>query len=76
MKINELQQVPKNKRGKLHKNGVKASSQADNFVLDLRRIKRPANESENDALKEFKKSSRIKHMLLITKIRKLLDFRK
>lgn len=137
MKINELQQVPKNKRGKLHKNGVKiepheestarfltkygfvvdvirpvntpkmhnpdflisgviweakspegrskknierkfheASGQASSLILDLRRIKRPANESENDALKEFKKSSRIKHMLLITKNRKLLDFRK
>ena len=137
MKIIELQQVPKNRRGKLYKNGVKiepheestarfltkygfiidvirpvntpkvhnpdflingviweakspegksnntierkfheASSQASNFILDLRRIKRPAKKSENEALKEFKKSSRIKHMMLITKDRKLLDYRK
>ncbi|MBR6505924.1 hypothetical protein IKT18_03800 [Candidatus Saccharibacteria bacterium] len=53
-----------------------ASSQAANLILDLRRIKRPPMIAEKEAIKEFEKSSRIKHMMLITKNKKLLDYHK
>lgn len=137
MKITELEPVPRNRRGKFLKNGVKlepheeatakflilygftidvmkpvntpkvknpdflingviwetkspegvskknierkfheASRQAHNLIIDLRRIRQPAKSAEQETVKQFFKSSGIKHLMIITKEEKLLDYRK
>ena len=53
-----------------------ASKQADRLILDLRRIKLPAEKAKRQALMRFEKSRNIKALLLITKDDKLLDVKK
>ena len=53
-----------------------AGRQAERLVLDLRRIKLPAKEAEQESLIRFNRSRRIKHLLLITKDCRLLDISK
>ncbi len=53
-----------------------ASHQADRLVLDLRRSKISSEKAYAEAIKRFGDSKRIKHMLLVTKDKRLLDIRK
>lgn len=53
-----------------------AGHQANNFILDLRRIKLVAYRAEKEALKQFKYSRSIRRLILITKEGEVLDIRK
>ena len=53
-----------------------ASKQSDKLVLDLRRIKLPAEKAQRHALSRFEKSINIKRLLLITKDGRLLDIKR
>ncbi|MBR3253078.1 hypothetical protein IKF84_03340 [Candidatus Saccharibacteria bacterium] len=54
----------------------KASKQAGKMILDLRRIKRPAEKAEREAKYRFEKAKNIKQLMLITKDGKLFDISK
>ena len=54
----------------------RASKQATMFILDLRRIKIPADKAEQEAKARFEKAKNIKRLLLLTKAGKLLDIKK
>ena len=53
-----------------------AGKQADNLVLDLRRIGIPDKKSKDKAIFEFTKSRGIKQLILITKSRKIFKIKK
>ena len=53
-----------------------ASKQADRLILDLRRIKLPADKAKRQALARFEKAVNIKRLLLITKEGRLLDIKR
>lgn len=52
------------------------SKQADKIILDLRRIKLPAEKAERQAMARFEKAINIKRLLLITKSGRVLDIRR
>lgn len=52
----------------------RASHQAENIIIDLRRIKIHQNKCLAEFEKHFKLSRRIKRLKIITKTRKIVDF--
>lgn len=52
------------------------SKQADKVILDLRRIKLPAEKAERQAKDRFEKAVNIKRLLLITKSGKVFDIKR
>ena len=54
----------------------KASHQSNRMILDLRRMKASPSELEAEAIKRFRFSKSIKHLMLITKDNRLLDIKK
>ena len=52
------------------------SKQSDKMILDLRRIKMPAEKAKKQSLARFEKSINIKRLLLITKNGKLFDIKR
>ena len=68
---------PKGSGKWLIKNTVqKAAHQSENIIIDLRRIKIPQEKCMADLKRQFEFSKRIKHMKVITKSKKMLDFKK
>ena len=53
-----------------------ASEQSGHLIIDLRGVKRDSNKVEKDVIKRFESNSDLRRMILITKDRKVLDFRK
>ena len=54
----------------------KGAKQSVNLILDLRRIRVSEEKAIEDAKKRFEKSKRVKQMIVITKKRKLLEYKK
>ena len=61
----------------LMKNTIqKALKQSQNIIIDLRRTKRHQTKCLRELENQFKKSKSIKHLKIITKGGKILDFKK
>ena len=50
-----------------------AGSQSNKLILDLRRIKKPADKAQSEAVFHFGHSKSIRRLLIITKDKKLLE---
>ena len=54
----------------------KAASQSDRVIFDLRRVKKYANDVEEQIIKLFKGKGRVRRLMIIEKGGKILDFTK
>lgn len=68
---------PKGEGNSLIKNTLqKAAKQCENVIVDLRRVKRHQTKCLTELKREFNISKRLKHIKIITKSHKIIDYHK